>query len=191
MCALATPAKWKTCVIVASSISGKIWDIFDENSGTEVNLLWIPKKKKIIFLILLRCSLFDTNLVTTFHFSSWLLLLLVVSKNTHDDTGLTQLTKLKDLSLFNNCIENIEGLQTLTQLEVLSLGNNKITELDNIKELRSFRQLRMLCLDDNPVVHEPGASAFFFFFFFFFCRLLTYSFFSFFFFEHVVCLFFF
>ena len=75
--------------------------------------------------------------------------------NIEQITGLSQLTKLRDISLFNNAIETIEGLDALTDLEVLSLGNNKISDLDNIKELRSFRNLRVLCMDDNPVVHEP------------------------------------
>ena len=40
--------------------------------------------------------------------------------------GLSSLTKLTDLSLYNNAISKIQGLDTLVDLNVLSLGNNKI-----------------------------------------------------------------
>ena len=75
--------------------------------------------------------------------------------NIEQISGLDHLVKLTDVSLFNNCIETIEGLDKLINLEVLSLGNNKINDLDNLKDLRNFSKLRMLCMDDNPVVHEP------------------------------------
>lgn len=41
--------------------------------------------------------------------------------------GLDTLTKLTDLSLFNNKIKEIGGLSTLKQLECLSLGNNQLS----------------------------------------------------------------
>jgi Leucine-rich repeat (LRR) protein len=36
--------------------------------------------------------------------------------------GLSKLTKLKDLSLYNNNIETVENLDTLKNLNVISLG---------------------------------------------------------------------
>jgi Leucine-rich repeat (LRR) protein len=36
--------------------------------------------------------------------------------------GLEQLTKLQDLSLFNNQISNLQGLDSLKKLNVLSIG---------------------------------------------------------------------
>jgi Leucine-rich repeat (LRR) protein len=46
--------------------------------------------------------------------------------------GLESLTKLTDLSLFNNKIDRIEGLDSLANLNVLSLGNNSLKNLDSV-----------------------------------------------------------
>lgn len=53
--------------------------------------------------------------------------------------GLDTLTKLTDLSLYNNAISEITGLDTLVNLNVLSLGNNKITSTEQIHYLRRFQ----------------------------------------------------
>ena len=46
--------------------------------------------------------------------------------------GLTKLTKLKDLTLYNNRISQLENMDMLTELHVLSIGNNKLHQLDNV-----------------------------------------------------------
>ena len=46
--------------------------------------------------------------------------------------GLNKLTKLRDLTLFNNRISRIEGMDALKELHVLSLGNNSLKQLDNV-----------------------------------------------------------
>lgn len=68
--------------------------------------------------------------------------------------NLDKLVNLSDLSLFNNKITKISGLDKLTKLNVLSLGNNEITELEDIRNLRDFRNLRLLNLKGNPVCKE-------------------------------------
>ena len=40
--------------------------------------------------------------------------------------GLSSLTKLTDLSLFNNDIERVENLDGLSELTVFSIGNNQV-----------------------------------------------------------------
>ncbi len=47
--------------------------------------------------------------------------------------GLENLTKLRDLSVYNNQIRKIENLNTLEKLEVFSIGNNQLTEFSNVK----------------------------------------------------------
>ena len=44
--------------------------------------------------------------------------------------GLDKLTKLEDLTLYNNRIQKLEGMDALTQLHVFSVGNNDIKDLD-------------------------------------------------------------
>ena len=46
--------------------------------------------------------------------------------------GLDRLTRLEDLTLYNNRIQSIENMDTLTNLHVLSLGNNDLDKLDNV-----------------------------------------------------------
>jgi Leucine-rich repeat (LRR) protein len=46
--------------------------------------------------------------------------------------GLNKLTKLKDLTLYNNRISKIENMDNLTQLHVFSIGNNSLKQLDNV-----------------------------------------------------------
>ena len=65
--------------------------------------------------------------------------------------GLEKLTKLEDLTLFNNRITRVENMDNLTQLHVFSIGNNDIQELDNTIFLRRFRQLQTLNLSGNPI----------------------------------------
>lgn len=46
--------------------------------------------------------------------------------------GLDKLTKLKDLTLYNNRILKIENMESLTNLHVFSVGNNSLKQLDNV-----------------------------------------------------------
>jgi len=62
---------------------------------------------------------------------------------------------LKDLSLYNNSIDSINGLDSCTALHCLSVGNNSISSLENLMYLRKFKNLRMLNLEGNPVCHDP------------------------------------
>ena len=47
--------------------------------------------------------------------------------------GLSKLTNLEDLTLYNNRITRIENMEALTKLHVLSLGNNQLKELDQAR----------------------------------------------------------
>lgn len=47
-------------------------------------------------------------------------------------TGLTTLTQITDLSLYNNQITSVEGLETLVNLNVFSIGNNKLENFESI-----------------------------------------------------------
>ncbi len=87
--------------------------------------------------------------------------------------GLDNLTKLKDLSLYNNQIKKIENINALEKLEVFSIGNNQLTDISNVSRnsetkldllnylsvlsfylkilyLRNFRELKTTCLRGNP-----------------------------------------
>ena len=46
--------------------------------------------------------------------------------------GLDKLTKLKDLTLYNNRISKIENMDSLSQLHVFSVGNNSLKQLDDV-----------------------------------------------------------
>ncbi len=46
--------------------------------------------------------------------------------------GVSKLTRLVDLSFYNNKLTTIEGLDTLEDLASLSLGNNEIKDLDKV-----------------------------------------------------------
>ena len=59
--------------------------------------------------------------------------------------GLEKLTKLQDLTLYNNRISRIENMDHLTDLHVFSLGNNSLTDLENVSLPYS--------LDRNPQPH--------------------------------------
>ena len=50
--------------------------------------------------------------------------------------GLSNNTKIVDLSLANNEIERIENLDGLTELQTLSLSNNKLTVINDVFYLR-------------------------------------------------------
>lgn len=66
--------------------------------------------------------------------------------------GLDTLTRLTDLSLYNNQISDIHGLEALTGLQCLSLGNNLVVSYEEtVKYLRRFKKLRLLNLQGNPL----------------------------------------
>lgn len=44
--------------------------------------------------------------------------------------GLGQLTKLEDITLYNNRISRLENMDTLVNLQVLSVGNNDLNQLE-------------------------------------------------------------
>eukprot|EP01138_Halocafeteria_seosinensis_P000792 gb/GECG01000813.1/.p1 GENE.gb/GECG01000813.1/~~gb/GECG01000813.1/.p1 ORF type:complete len:569 (+),score=133.71 gb/GECG01000813.1/:1-1707(+) len=67
--------------------------------------------------------------------------------------GLDNLTNLTDLSLANNNISNVDNLECLQNLEVLSLANNQINSMAEVTKLRQLPNLKVLCLDGNPVSH--------------------------------------
>ena len=46
--------------------------------------------------------------------------------------GLDKLSKMKDLTLYNNRISKIENMESLSQLHVFSIGNNNLKQLDNV-----------------------------------------------------------
>ncbi|KAJ1476532.1 hypothetical protein T484DRAFT_3088854 [Baffinella frigidus] len=70
--------------------------------------------------------------------------------------GLATLTKLTDLSLFNNRIEKLKDLHTLSNLQCLSVGHNLIAEVVHaIMYLRPFHNLRMLNMAGNPCSRDP------------------------------------
>lgn len=52
--------------------------------------------------------------------------------------GLEKLTKLKDLTLYNNRISRMENMDSLTQLHVFSIGNNNLKQLDNVRSFNIF-----------------------------------------------------
>ncbi len=56
--------------------------------------------------------------------------------------GLQTLTKLTDLSLFNNKLTAITGLSTLANLECLSLGNNQLQGYSTVEPFSSSTSLR-------------------------------------------------
>lgn len=49
--------------------------------------------------------------------------------------GLDTLTKLTDLTLFNNRITKLENMDNLTNLQVFSIGNNNIPTLESVSLL--------------------------------------------------------
>lgn len=67
--------------------------------------------------------------------------------------GLSKLSNLTDLSLYHNHIDKIEApcLDGCKKLNILSLGKNQISELKDIDYLRSFPNLRCLCMEGNKV----------------------------------------
>ena len=132
--------------------------LFDEVESLSLSYHNISEIKNLVGLSRLTTLKLDNNTITRIEHLDHLIHLTWLDlsfNNIEQITGLKALTQLTDLSLFNNSIETIEGLDTLVNLEVLSLGNNKMNDLDNLKDLRTFSKLKMLCLDDNPIVHEP------------------------------------
>lgn len=51
--------------------------------------------------------------------------------------GLETLTKLEDLTLYNNRISKIENMDALEQLHVFSIGNNEIKDIKDVS-IRSY-----------------------------------------------------
>lgn len=54
--------------------------------------------------------------------------------------GLDKLTKMKDLTLYNNRISKIENMESLTQLHVFSVGNNSLKQLDNVSTGYNYKK---------------------------------------------------
>ena len=46
--------------------------------------------------------------------------------------GLSKLSKIEDLTLYNNRISKIENLDTLANLHVFSIGNNDIKDIKDV-----------------------------------------------------------
>ena len=59
------------------------------------------------------------------------------------------LEKVKELSLANNRITDVESLEKLTNLKELTLKYNQLT---SVKGLEKLTQLKKLNLDDNPAL---------------------------------------
>ena len=57
--------------------------------------------------------------------------------------GLDKLTKLRDVTLYNNRITQLENMDSLTQLHVFSAGNNKLERLENVRIALSV--IRAVC----------------------------------------------
>ena len=49
--------------------------------------------------------------------------------------GLETLTKLEDLTFYNNRISCIENMDTLNNLTFFAIGNNCLGQLDNVKNI--------------------------------------------------------
>ncbi len=64
--------------------------------------------------------------------------------------GLDTLTKLTDLSLANNRIEEIRGLDKCESLEFLSLANNRLARVAQAQALRPLPKLRAVAIMGNP-----------------------------------------
>ena len=58
--------------------------------------------------------------------------------------GLETLTKLEDLSFYNNKISCIENLDTLHNLTFLGMGNNCLDQLDNVKNITFIDLLQVM-----------------------------------------------
>ncbi|KAJ3321556.1 Dynein regulatory complex subunit 3 [Boothiomyces sp. JEL0866] len=70
--------------------------------------------------------------------------------------GLNSLTKLTDLTLFNNRISKIANMDDLVNLQVFSIGNNNIQTIEGLAYLIKFESLRVLNLTGNPVHKNPN-----------------------------------
>lgn len=55
--------------------------------------------------------------------------------------NLSALTRLVDLSLYNNKITAFEGLDALEDLKSLSLGNNQLKELDKVCQKNQYMSI--------------------------------------------------
>lgn len=84
-------------------------------------------------------------------YSHWLRRADLSFNNIEKIEGLATLTKLTDLSLFNNLISELEGLETLQELSALSVGNNQIAALEGIMYLRQIPSVRILNLAGNEI----------------------------------------
>ena len=65
-----------------------------------------------------------------------------------DPWTLAGLAGLRNLSLRDNGLENLQALSGLTALEVLDIGGNRVSDLGPLATLRS---LRVLCADGNAI----------------------------------------
>jgi Leucine-rich repeat (LRR) protein len=59
--------------------------------------------------------------------------------------GVSKLTRLVDLSFYNNKLTTIEGLDTLEDLASLSLGNNEIKDLDKVLLQKNKHKTYSMC----------------------------------------------
>ncbi|XP_030231369.1 dynein regulatory complex subunit 3 isoform X2 [Gadus morhua] len=74
--------------------------------------------------------------------------------------GLETLTKLEDLTFYNNKISCIENMDTLNNLTFFAIGNNCLGQLDNVIYLRRFKNLHTLNLAGNPLAQEANYKLF-------------------------------
>ena len=67
--------------------------------------------------------------------------------------NLSTLTRLVDLSLYNNKITVFEGLDALEDLKSLSLGNNQLKELEKVCQKKStYTNFTYYPLHCNPII---------------------------------------
>ena len=128
---------------------------FNEIETLALSYLNIAEIKNLVGLSSLHTLKLDNNTISCIENIEHLVNLTWLDlsfNNIEQISGLSQLTKLRHFALQQR--NRDDTADALIELECC-LGNNKISDLDNIKELRSFSNLRVLCMDDNPVVHEP------------------------------------
>ena len=74
--------------------------------------------------------------------------------------------KLNDISILSNCpnieilslsynsISDISALRSCTNLKELYLIKNKITDMDQLANLKGIQDLRIFCIDQNPICDQ-------------------------------------
>ena len=65
-------------------------------------------------------------------FYVWIIFVDLSFNNIEVIEGLDSLTKLRDLTLYNNRIQRIENMDQLQDLHVFSIGNNDLKDLENV-----------------------------------------------------------